>query len=78
MARRAGRSKADLIREVLGRHITQTKDSSFDVPDWVGMGHSEKPYSFEEDEALLGRHIEEDHKRVVTGRETRREGDGSS
>jgi len=65
LARQEGRSKAELVREVLGGHVAEAKKKPFNLPDWVGMGHSKVPYTQEESEALLGRLIEEDHERVM-------------
>ena len=65
LARGQGRSKAELIREVLSKHVEKTKQKPFEVPDWVGMGRGGESRTPEEDDALLGRLIEEDHERVM-------------
>ncbi len=65
LAKQQGRSKAELIREVLGEHVEEAEKKPFEVPDWVGIASSEGAYTAEEDEALLGRLIEEDYERVM-------------
>ena len=76
LARRGKRSKAELIREVLSKHITKFKDDAFELPDWVGIGSAEAAYTSKEDEALLRKLIEEDQKRIETAWQSR--DDGSS
>ena len=68
LARLEGRSKAELIREVLAEYIGSRRKASA-VPDWVGMVSSGSGDLAERDEEVLAKLINEKHERILADHE---------
>jgi predicted transcriptional regulator len=64
LAKQQGRSKAELIREVLGAYVEKARKALRPVPDWVGMGNSGGKRIAERDEELLREGFAEEYERL--------------
>lgn len=63
LAHRQERSKAELIRDVLGHYVDQQETKT--VPDWVGMVSSGQGDLAERAEEVLGELLEQDYERML-------------
>ncbi|MDZ7703747.1 MAG: CopG family transcriptional regulator [Trueperaceae bacterium] len=66
LARQEGRSKIELIREVLKTFVAQKKTEQQDVPSWLGAGRSNVSDLAERADEFLAEIYEEKYARIMT------------